>query len=1059
MATGDLLTERIRLVRLAHEPNTWIERIKRRYCSLWLQMRLPSVRFAMGVGISLFLISLVHGFLGRGMSTGSSNDSLVSLFSTLWQVQAGIAGAALPFLLLIIEFSKDEAYASARSSEVLIRRTGIFPVTSIALAGTLKTGVDTLWYATPGVFYVDLGMFIVMVVGTLYAYARAMQLMSSRTRMRAEAEVLLQERVAASVDSSIDTRIGNNILFKEVERLPLEYKFFKPKRKEAASYVTLSVRTEGRLEDIDLRKLERFLDGLPRRPGLEAVEVEAQPALVESEISREARRPKNVYLLKRFRERIRPDDKAVVLLEKAAFSQLAPAELEEEIQDIFLVLPIDDIDDGSEEIRQELVVLRNSLIDAVRDGRADSVVEGLRTYTELAQVFLGRLRPFNQPYTRKRVREESTWFGEGWPEIDWIQKDFQEILDEAFRHERISVLRHLLFFPISLAGIGLREGDYYLFHHFTTWLPGYSYDLSRKLHDEDLRQFVVDRCWRHLKEFSDLYVGHYLEQAVTDVRIRAIEEISEGVILTFNNLLRSTFDHRDILSFKLLLRGLRGCFEHLELRLQDMGNLRGQLEQPDLSAEDRERLKEEVRLQEIAVSIPKTIDKRRQQLLFGLEAWALRRYRLGRLKDEEFNQWHGAFGGMGSAVHLFSVLTACVQHETEDFFRWDWWVLEEHEGTGAVHIDFDSSLMQLYCLRALEELKSVPAEERARRKLPVSRETRYIFERLRETVQAMQADEGVWRPVLGDEGLAAIPALLALVDEAVTRGRQEEIDQLIAAPLDQHRINAFKEEFRVSWEEHATLRNIIKECGNYRFGGAAPTGLGFYGVNQLEPKDIFAQGEFISMHGVGENFGRSLAEQENAVVIRESVKVLRKENQSRVKPSKVIPAIDAALDLLRQRQLMPSIIILNAWLARRTIENAPGFEPVAKGIRRGQEIGSYKGCPAYAIHSRMRDMVLTMDLKAVGAWKQYVPRQEMPGEEFLAEVFTFCLQPVSDAFASELTAQKEDFKRDPETNTVLNNGEAVRRLRQRVHLRILQQFEFSVENPDAGIKIILSRDW
>jgi hypothetical protein len=144
---------------------------------------------------------------------GTPDPTPLTFFSTLWQVQAGIAGAALPFLLLVIEFSKDESYATLRSSEVLIRQTFIFPVTCLALGGAIKIGVDTVWYATPGMFGVDLVIFVLTVGGTLYAYAKAMQLMSSRTRMRREALGVLKDRLAVSIDASIDGRIGNNVLF------------------------------------------------------------------------------------------------------------------------------------------------------------------------------------------------------------------------------------------------------------------------------------------------------------------------------------------------------------------------------------------------------------------------------------------------------------------------------------------------------------------------------------------------------------------------------------------------------------------------------------------------------------------------------------------------------------------------------------------------------------------------------------------------------------------------------------------------------------------------------
>jgi uncharacterized membrane protein len=289
---------------------------------------LPSANVAALLGVAFFILSIVHRLIGgSSIKTESPDPTLLSFFSTLWQVQAGIAGAALPFLLLVIEFSKDETYATLRSSEVLIRRTFIFPVTSIALAGAIKIGFDTLWYATPGMFALDLSIFVLTSFGTLYAYARAMQLMSSRTGMRREALLVLKERVGDSLDTSIDTRIGNNILFAELEHLPLEYKIFRPSRRESTSYVALPTREAGRLEDINLKKLERFLDGLPRRTPVAGDATAPTPNLYGQRASGESGKGKGVFLLARFRERVRQDERAVILLERAAFESLDSSQL------------------------------------------------------------------------------------------------------------------------------------------------------------------------------------------------------------------------------------------------------------------------------------------------------------------------------------------------------------------------------------------------------------------------------------------------------------------------------------------------------------------------------------------------------------------------------------------------------------------------------------------------------------------------------------------------------------------------------------------------------------
>jgi hypothetical protein len=261
-------------------------------------------------------------------------------------------------------------------------------------------------------------------------------------------------------------------------------------------------------------------------------------------------------------------------------------------------------------------------------------------------------------------------------------------LDEAFRVERFNTLRHLLYFPISLAGIGLREGDYYLFHQFTIWLPSYSYRLARSVQDAEVRRLVVDRCWRYLKEFSDLYISHYLDRATTEERVGAIEDISLGLLRVFSDLLRRAFDARDVSSFEAFRNALLKCFEFREMRSygEEIDELKWQRERGNLSPEESRRVETEMTLLQRILSFSRRLSEGRKQLLVGLNAWMLREWKGGKLTADEFSSWHKAIGGLGGPVVLWETLLQCVQHETEERFGWDWWILDQHEGE-AVQID------------------------------------------------------------------------------------------------------------------------------------------------------------------------------------------------------------------------------------------------------------------------------------------------------------------------------------------------------------------------------------
>jgi hypothetical protein len=64
-------------------------------------------------------VSWALSLCGGANLVALEGDRFVAAYTTMWQVQAGIAAVALPVLLFVIELSKDERQAATRSHEVL----------------------------------------------------------------------------------------------------------------------------------------------------------------------------------------------------------------------------------------------------------------------------------------------------------------------------------------------------------------------------------------------------------------------------------------------------------------------------------------------------------------------------------------------------------------------------------------------------------------------------------------------------------------------------------------------------------------------------------------------------------------------------------------------------------------------------------------------------------------------------------------------------------------------------------------------------------------------------
>ncbi len=111
---------------------------------------------------------------------------------------------AFPFLLLIIEFSRESAYAALSNSEVLISESLIFPIAVASLTTCALTGVTAHYFNGHYGFYAVTAMGILSVFGYLTAYVQALRVIADRPLMRKKAKFLLRRLVSLSVDWAID---------------------------------------------------------------------------------------------------------------------------------------------------------------------------------------------------------------------------------------------------------------------------------------------------------------------------------------------------------------------------------------------------------------------------------------------------------------------------------------------------------------------------------------------------------------------------------------------------------------------------------------------------------------------------------------------------------------------------------------------------------------------------------------------------------------------------------------------------------------------------------------
>lgn len=99
-------------------------------------------------GLLVFLIALSWGltFVPGHVSALPPLTQRVSVFTTMWQVQAGIAALALPVLTFVIERARDDQQAAAPSAEVLGRESWSFLIIGFSFVVVARMGIDLAFW-------------------------------------------------------------------------------------------------------------------------------------------------------------------------------------------------------------------------------------------------------------------------------------------------------------------------------------------------------------------------------------------------------------------------------------------------------------------------------------------------------------------------------------------------------------------------------------------------------------------------------------------------------------------------------------------------------------------------------------------------------------------------------------------------------------------------------------------------------------------------------------------------------------------------------------------------
>jgi hypothetical protein len=166
---------------------------------------------ATALGLAL-LLSIVFTSWTPSVLPARAPDDPAATMMAMWQVHAAVVALAVPLLVLLIEQARSRAVIATSAGPALVSRSAIVFTTAFSLGAVIEIGVVTLYFQSDGAVLTSFLVACLSVLLIIWAYASALSLLLSPTRLRAQSLRLLERRLRASMMQAFIEDRMNQIL-------------------------------------------------------------------------------------------------------------------------------------------------------------------------------------------------------------------------------------------------------------------------------------------------------------------------------------------------------------------------------------------------------------------------------------------------------------------------------------------------------------------------------------------------------------------------------------------------------------------------------------------------------------------------------------------------------------------------------------------------------------------------------------------------------------------------------------------------------------------------------
>lgn len=839
-------------------------------------------------------------------------------YQNLIAIAAGVGTVIFALIIFVAESLRDDT----ERARVLLKESLLYPLSFFGISILLMF----LWL---DVTYMSVIAIVFLAIFAIFSISQMIKLLLNRSLFLKREQELFKDRVKRSIDNALRLRVGNNIFLKKLEEddYNIDYSIF---NEEKEGFITISLAKLGVITDINLcalddlfRRLEELavktdLSFRLKRVGRSVDEKSLDVGVDFSETGSKEQTPIKGYLLKKLGDELTGDKQQALIVPKKLFdSQKTEREAELLVRSVY---EISSKPEGSlsEQLRDELNRKKDAAIEALRTGKTGLLREIADLYISAVVSFLEIIKEIGGGYSQKEARKERGAIIGGWDEVRWVSRDLYSLLNEAVQTEDKEAVSTFSYIPIGISIRAIQFSDHFVFQEFVQFQTAL-YRLSQEAKNPKVKEFLIDRSWRYLKEMADFYIEAELEKKRPINELENFRDFGVDIMQTFQSLLKESFTQRDVKSFELFTNAVAKLFDRFKPSEEypSATTYEGFLKRDNIDPAEKIELQEKLSRQQVLENLEKEIKQRKKELFFGISGWILDKLIQKDFADETLQKfWEITDRHLPADLkELIDIYQTVHSFETEGFWGWDWWEMEGQPEGVASSIDVSGKFDWLFCVKALALIKNLTKEQILAIKIDPKRDLIYLIEKedsaIKSKLNQIVQNKEKWLNIIPAESFDKIDYLKSLLNTIVQEQESKEQDLLATSILDLAKVEDFYHYFSSAFSKTAGIRAFFRLCKSYfEYKRQTKKDIKQWGFNQLDDKAAFIKDWYVNYSDWGKHYGEELASAENLRLFKEMSKDLPVFNP---KAGDLNGKITEAVEHLKKKKFRPSLLITTAY--------------------------------------------------------------------------------------------------------------------------------------------------